>query len=152
MTDTEEIKFLRQVFKNFDNETGSLNPSQFVDLVRALAVHVKDIKDVDDYTIMSVHKYYDTDNDEKLSFQEVYSWWVSSNKFKLLSGVAAKHISKANRLYSSYASGTQLTYNEFEELLEYLKLEHNELCFDEIDDNSDGLLSFREFCNWLNWV
>jgi Ca2+-binding EF-hand superfamily protein len=131
-----------------------LTSIEFNKLVLALAAHVKEIKHVDGYVIQSVHRYYDTDNDGKLSFDEFYIWWKYSDKFKLMHGDAGRHISKANHLYTSHAKSenNQLTYDEFEGLLHSLKVEHGEDYFDEIDKDGNGLMSFREFFDWLKWV
>ena len=156
MAESSELDYLKKAYEKYDVHNIGLTSVEFSKLVLDLVPHVKELKHVDKYAIQSVHRYYDDDNDGKLSFDEFCIWWTSANKFKLMHGEAGKHISKANRLYTSHAksndNNNQLTYDEFEGLLHSLKVEHNIDYFDEIDKDGNGLMSFREFFDWLKWV
>jgi len=148
----DEIDVLKSIFGAFDGKTGYLTYKQFVSFITALSAHEKELDISEPYTINSVYKYLDKDGDDKLSFSEVYKWWTMPKKYEFFSEKSSALINKANKLYSAHAKNTKMTYEEFEQLLEYLKVDHQESTFDQIDKNEDGLMSFDEFFDWLGWV
>jgi Ca2+-binding EF-hand superfamily protein len=151
--DDDEISYLEGVFNKYDiDKDGSLTSEEFLALVQKLSEFVKELEGVDPYAIKSVFKYYDMDGDGKLNFDEICDWWMTPDKYSLMVGESGALISKANKLYSKYAKGSQLTYDEFEVLLTSLKVSHQESAFDNIDVNGDGLMNFYEFFTWLDWV
>jgi len=152
MNDEDEINVLKNIFAEFDGDSGYLTCNQFVSFITALSAYEKELKIFENYTINSVYKYLDKDGDDKLSFSEIYKWWTMPKKYELFSEKSAPLINKANKLYSSYSKKSTMTYDEFEQLLEFLKVDHNESTFDQIDKNEDGLMSFDEFFDWLGWV
>ncbi len=154
MDDNEkELQFLRQVFHKFDTDnTGYLEAEQFVNLIDALAHHVPEIESVDPLVVKAVFAYYDIDGNGKLSFQEIYSWWISSDRFKFFVGDKARLLKRARQLYVTYAKGEGgMSFAEFESLLDDLQIRHDEAAFDELDDDGDGLMGFAEFIDWLDW-
>lgn len=153
MNDEDEIEVLKSVFEEFsEGSTGYLTQKQFINFINALSIHEKNLVTSDPYTINSVYKYLDKDGCNKLFFREVCNWWLSPKKYEFFSENSAKLINKANRLFSTHAKDARLTYEEFDELLQSLKVDHNESTFDEIDRNGDGLMSFNEFFDWLGWI
>jgi len=153
MSEDDEEVMLKRVFDKFDKTRGGyLTADQFIEFIKILSAHIPELKGHDAYTIKSIYKYMDKNGDSKLSFSEIYNWWLSPKKYTLYTANSVKLITKANKLYSSYAKKSQLTYDEFEELLTYLKVQHEDCEFDDIDRNGDGLLSFCEFFDWLGWL
>lgn len=154
MDDNEkELEFLRQVFRKFDtDDTGYLEDEQFVRLIRALTHHVPEIESVDSSIAKAAFAYYDVSGDGKLSFQEVYAWWISDDRFVFFVGDKARLLKRARQLYVTYAKGEGgMSFTEFEALLDDMQIQHDESAFDEIDDDGDGLMSFTEFIDWLDW-
>lgn len=155
MDDEEEI-VLRNIFNKFDTSQkgrlGYLDCEKFVSFIKTLSEYVVALKNIDTYVIKSVYKYLDKSGDGKLSFDEIYEWWLSPSKYELFNSEKSQLLVKAYKLYSKYATSSQLSYDEFEKLLLFLKLSHHESIFDEIDKDGDGLLSFCEFVDWLGWL
>ncbi len=161
----QEIIVLKQVFNKYDTDRdGYLGLDEFVKLVNALTLKLsEDIvgknkngtkKLIDPLIILAAHKYYDLDGKGTLTFAEVYKWWSSNNKFYLLVGEPARLLYKAYQLFCGYAQGKggQMTFDNFELLLEHKNIGHQDNTFDRIDINEDGLVNFHEFFNWLKWV
>ena len=157
-----ELQFLRQVFRQFDtNETGHLQVDEFVKLIDALAKakafperSAAPSGSLDDSVIKAVFAYYDVNADGKLSFQEIYTWWTSPDRFRFFTGDQARLLKKAHQLFETYSvlnGGKCMTFSEFESLLSDKMIEHDESVFDHLDKDGDGLMSFREFAGWLNW-
>lgn len=156
MDEEDEIRMLRTIFNRFDTsqkgvKSGYLTCDRFVSFIKALSEYVIDLKNIDNYVIKSVYKYLDKSGDGKLSFDEIREWWISPNKYKLFIEKSDPLV-KANKLYSKYATSSQLSYDQFEKLLTFLNITHHESVFDEIDKDGDGLLSFCEFVDWLGWL
>lgn len=151
-----EEDYFGQLFKKFAKNNDHLTLEQFKNLIKALSKHEPElnytIKSLEcDYIIKAVFLYYCLDSYDKLSFQETYNWWISSNKYYFFSKKKSESLVKAKRLYMAHTKNNKMTYDEFENLLEHLKINQPENTFDNIDKNEDGLVSFREFFDWLNW-
>jgi len=150
----KELEFLRQVFKKFDtHNTGYLDSDEFHNLIVGVAKQVTTLNHTDISTTEAAFAYYDRNRDGKLSFQEIYKWWISEKRFRFFMGDCAGLIKKARQIYKSYAktSTKGMTFAEFERLLDDLKIQHEETAFDNIDTDDDGLVSFTEFFDWLKW-
>lgn len=158
MDDEDEIKILKGIFDRFDTphkgvKSGFLDCNKFVSFITTLSGYVPTLKNVDNYVVKSVYKYLDKSGDGRLSFEEIKDWWLSPNKYTLFAGEYSESLTKANKLYSKYAvTSSQLSYDEFERLLNSIGISHRESTFDEIDKDGDGLLSFGEFVDWLGWL
>ncbi len=151
----QEAQYLRQIFDRYDaDKDGNLNAEEFGKLVNVFVKKMGDNKPVDLIIIKAGHTYYDTHSRGVLSFMDVYEWWSYSDRFKLFTGEPARLLHKGYQLFCAYARGKggQMTFNDFERLLEDKKIAHKESTFDGIDRNDDGLVSFREFFDWLHWV
>lgn len=149
----DESHLLKEVFEKYDkNHDGSLTCEEFSNFIWKLKDYVDELHNVEKATINSVFKFYDIDSDGKLSLDDICEWWKKPDKYALLTGEKATLINKAHDLYSKYANGPQLTYEEFENLLESLNVAHQETTFDINDVDGNGLMSFNEFFLWLKWV
>jgi len=151
-----EEDYFAQLFRKFAGDNNYLTFEQFKKLIIALSKHESElnyvVKSLDcDYIIKAVFLYYSFNQYDKLSFEETYNWWISSDKYSFFSKKRSVLLVKAKRLYLSYTKNNKMTYDEFANLLEHLKINQPENTFDNIDANEDGLVSFREFFDWLNW-
>lgn len=151
----EEIDILRSVFNKFDFEkSGYLSPQQFTFLILRLGKHIKELEGVEFSTAQAVFHLLDTDGDNQISFKDFVDWWRSpeARKYSYFTGEKGKLLRKAYQLYSSHVSDkSNMTYSQFNNLMEELNIRYSEYDFDALDTNGDGLLSFCEFINWLNW-
>jgi len=151
----EEVEILKSVFNKYDTDkTGYLTPQQFTFLISRLGRHVKELKGVEFSTAQAVFGLLDTDGDKRLSFDDFVEWWRSedSERYSYFADEKSKLLSKAYNLYSTYVSETgNMTYLQFNNMMDELELDHGDYDFDILDTNDDGLLSFSEFVNWLNW-
>ncbi len=150
----EDIDVLRAVFNKYDKDrNNNLSLQQFVLLLSRLGRHVKELRGVEFQEARAAFALMDRDSDGLLSFDEFCNWWVSKNKYNYFTGETSNLLRKAYRLYTSYTKdqNRKMTYNQFENMMDELGISHTEFDFDVLDNNNDGLLSFEEFCKWLNW-
>lgn len=153
----EEIEILQSVFNKYDtDQRGYLTPHQFTLLISRLGRYIKELRGVEFSTAQAVFGLLDTDGDKRISFDDFVGWWRSededSQRYSYFIGEKGKLLRKAYGLYSSYVSETgNMTYLQFNNMMDELGLEHDEYTFDLLDVNDDGLLSFSEFLQWLNW-
>jgi Ca2+-binding EF-hand superfamily protein len=153
--DKDDLDILRSVFNRYDkSRTGSLSSSEFVLFLTRLGKHVKELEQIGNTEIISVAKavfaLFDKDCDGRMTFDEFCLWFNSSENCSYFTGEKAFLLRKAYDLYTSASSG-RMTHSQFNDLLDKLGIEHTEYDFDALDNDEDGLLSFSEFCNWLNW-
>jgi Ca2+-binding EF-hand superfamily protein len=153
--ETKEIEFLKKVFKKFDaNNTGHLSADQYTKFVKTLSKQIPELE-IDAQICEAIFASLDKDRNGVLSFEEIRQWWVTHDKFKNFIGKRAELMKKARALFLKY-SGTNvkkgMNFSEFEKLLMDHKINHDESAFDLIDKDEDGLISFNEFIEWLNWV
>ncbi len=149
----EEIEALKVAFYAFDeNYTGYLDINQFFNIVAAMGQDMHKFTNISNETMYAVFNYFDIDDDGHLSFNEVYGWWISNMRFSIFSGKKSELLVKAHDLYHKHTASSKMRYNEFENMLEALGVEHRESIFDELDRDGDGLLNFTEFVDWLGWL
>lgn len=151
----QEIEFLRKVFRKFDTlNTGYLDASQFAKFIKTLSKQIPEIS-VDNTICEAVFAFYDKDNNKRLSFEEIYAWWISHDKFQYFTGQKSILMKKARQLFMKYAeninNSSGMTFSEFESLLYDHNKHHDESAFDNIDKDEDGVISFTEFVQWLGW-
>jgi len=158
MDEDNETESLRKIFNIYDDKrVGYITAIQFLELIKAVSKYAPEIKTIDDKICDAVFAYYDIDEDGKLSFDEVYGWWASNEKFSFFIGNKAVLMKKARHLYLKYAERDNsnniqgIKFESFEKMLDDLNIQHNDNTFDTIDTNDDGLISFVEFVKWLKW-
>nr|QBK86007.1 MAG: EF-hand domain pair protein [Marseillevirus LCMAC101] len=153
--DEDEITILQAVFNKYDvSNTGYLSIDEFVRLLLGLSKHVRELKEIEMKKASAVFTYLDKDVDGKLSFTEFETWWNKQNKYDIFCGEKALLLRKAYQLFSNYTkdSETSLSNSGFNEMMKELGLPTcDEMCFDDLDLDNDGKLSFEEFCDWLHW-
>lgn len=155
VSDGDETTILRSVFNKYDKDkSGYLTIDEFSRLLLRLSKHIKELKGVESRKTAAVFSLLDKDVDGKLSFEEFRVWWEKQNKYEFFCGERARNIRKAYQLFSNYTkdSETSLSNSGFNKMMEELGLPKcNDMCFDDLDLDNDGKLSFEEFCGWLHW-
>jgi len=150
----DDLAILRSAFNRYDRDhTGSLSSSEFVLFLTRLGKHVKELKGVETSTAKAVFAFLDKDADGRMTFDEFCMWWLddASGRYGYFTGEKSRLLRKAYDLYSTHASSGGMTYHQFDNLLDQLGIEHTDYDFDALDENDDGVLSFPEFCEWLQW-
>lgn len=151
----EDSAILRSAFDRYDKDkSGTLSNSEFILFIARLGRHVKELKEVETSVANAVFALLDKNADGRLTFDEFCIWWTSnaSKRYTYFTGKTANLLHKAHNLYKSHTVGeSQMSYTQFESLLDKLGIEYTDDTFDDLDQNEDGLLSFSEFCKWLDW-
>ncbi len=150
--DSPDVAVLKAVFEKYDpKKSGYLTRKQFIFLIDRLSKYVPELRGAQIKEAQSAFALFDKNSDKKLDFQEFSDWWASKDKFTFFSGEKSKLLRKAYVLYTKYAQKDGMTISEFSTMMEALGISHSDIDFDILDENDDGLLSFAEFCRWLNW-
>jgi len=162
-----------EVFKRFSTH-GIMSRKQFNNVVTSLYQYVQELKSKHENTreenIDAV--YYLFRNSNGMDKECFKSWWSHPDKF-LYFGKKSRNLIKAYKLYRKYSTLNKnsdvnfhgasikvddrtMDIKEFTKLLEDLGLterddEIQEEEFDLVDADGDGILSFKEFCDWLKW-
>jgi len=144
---------LKAVFSKYDTKsTGFLSLQQFILLVTRLAKYVPELHGIEFSTAQSSFALFDRDADKHLSLKEFKDWWRSKDKYTFFEGEKAILLRKAYALYKEYTGeNSAMNLYEFSQMMETLGITYKETDFDLLDRNEDGLISFDEFCKWLNW-
>ncbi len=152
MNQDDDETVLRAVFNKYDTKkTGYLSLQQFILLITRLGKHVRELRGVEFAEARSAFALFDKDSDGKLNYAEFANWWTSENRYSYFSGEKAILLRKAYALYTKYTNGEAMTISKFSEMMEALGITYSEADFDALDKNEDGLISFDEFCQWLEW-
>ena len=157
----EDVAVLKATFKKYDkNHTGTLSLCQFTLFLSRLSKHVTELRGIVMQEAAAAFNLLDCDRDGALSFEEFCDWWArgESERYSYFIGDKGQLLKKAYAMYIKYTlSNSQddqpqpMTYDQFERMMEELGLPHSEYDFDDLDQDDDGLLTFDEFCEWLNW-
>jgi len=155
MEPSDDGAVLRAVFSKYDTkDTGYLSLQQFTFLITRLRKYVPELRGVEFAEAQSAFALFDKDGDKRLSFSEFREWWTSKDRYSYFSGEKAVLLRKAYALYSEYLpekGKAALNISKFSEMMEALGITYTESDFDRLDKNEDGLISFDEFCEWLDW-
>lgn len=144
---------LRSAFKKITDSCDNMSEQQFCLFVKRLSGKVKALKESDGESSKIIFKYLDKNSSGSVSFEEFKDWWRrdAPEKYKYFMGKNNELISKAYALYMSHANNGGMKEEEFSEMMSELGIEYTEDDFYYLDKNKDGVLSFGEFCDWLNW-
>ena len=148
----EDLVVLKTVFKKYDTDnTNYLDLKEFTKFITTLSNSAKEIEKVSVKTAKAVFTLIDENVDGKINFQEFCRWW-NTDRYEYFRGEKKKLLRKSYEIYRKYSSSSGgITPFRFEEMMEALGIEYSEELFYSMDTNSDGILSFEEFCKWLNW-
>jgi len=150
----DEYLILRSVFDKYDKQNKQfLTKLEFIHLVRRLTKHVKSLQNVNiKDEISAVFNLFDFNGDGVMSFDEFKKWWFDKNKYTYFIGEKAVLLRKAYSLYQHYASNELgMTLSNLKTMLNDLGISSKKDDFENLDTDRDGILSFKEFCTWLNW-
>jgi Ca2+-binding EF-hand superfamily protein len=150
----DEYLILRSVFDKYDKgRKGYLSKLEFVVLVRRLSKHIKSLQNVDmKGEISAVFNLFDINGDGVMTFEEFKKWWYDREKYSYFIGEKAELIKKAYSLYQHYASKELgMSLDELKYMLTEMGIDHKATDFEKLDTDGDGIFSFREFCDWLEW-
>lgn len=132
-----------------------MNLTLMTKFVGDLSCHSPVLKDVDGELMNAFFALVDRDCDGKVSFREFSGWWRSEfsvrTRYHIFETYVRPLVRTAWRLYTRFSIGRSIPYRRFEYMMEYLRIHYSDTDFDVLDLNSDGVLSFSEFCDWLNW-
>ena len=149
---------IKSVFEKYDSrKKGYLNREEFIFFLVHLGKHVKELDKITDKTAVAVFSLIDKNSDGKINFDEFCSWWNMdvSKRYGYFIGEKKNLLRKSYDLYSKYSTSCSgrkyMTLINFEKMMEDLKIDYSEECFDSLDNDGDGILSFEEFCLWLDW-
>lgn len=152
MSDVDSVTVLHSVFKRYDvNNTGYLDVSQFVNLISHLRKYIPQLKNTKKDTITAIFALMDKNLDNKIDFNEFSKWWNNSKSCEMFAGENAAKLKKAYSLYQTNSSENKMTHEQFTDMLKELNLSYSYEDFYILDQNSDGIMSFSEFCDWLRW-
>lgn len=153
----DDITILKSVFNKYDQDaSGWLNNHQFTLLLARLGKYVPELKGVEIEVTNAVFAYLNVNGDGKMSFDEFQKWWYSRCKkptsYSYFMGKKGQLLRKAYTLYKKYTGiSINMSYEQFNKMLDEMKITHGDDEFDRLDQDNNGVLSFSEFCNWLDW-
>jgi Ca2+-binding EF-hand superfamily protein len=158
---SDDLIVLDSVFKKYDKlNRGYLDLDQFILFLVKLGKHVKELKKIKENTAIAVFSFIDKNSDGKINYEEFCNWWGLSNsseRYSYFTGEKSELLKKSYELYCKYSTTSSFEKNgiaimQFEKMMDEFKIDYNEEeDFDKLDKDEDGLLSFQEFCLWLNW-
>lgn len=151
--DLEEYYLMKDVFGRYDvNNKGYLSRREFYKFIVKFMQNRKS----DNITLKeleSLYAYIDENGKDGVSFQEFRNWWTSANKYDFFTVKRFRELLlKGYQLYRKYTEGDNMHYHEFNTMMDDLDLERDDYSFDILDKNEDGIIAFREFMNWLDWL
>lgn len=142
----EEHEKLLKLF-NSNSKNGTIDHVRFALMVASLSKKYSSLKHLKVEVFYAIFSYIDVNCDGFISFNEFISWWEEYKyRFEILH---ERHLVEAYSIYRSYTpvGSHGMTKSQFEMFL----TDNNTLSRGTIDSNQDGLISFKEFFDWLDW-
>jgi Ca2+-binding EF-hand superfamily protein len=161
-SEDENESIVKKVFKKYAAGSRTMTLKQFSNVIANLSLHLTAIS-MKENNVDAVYYYFISGKSE-MDLDCFKKWWLHPDKIAFF-GKKSKTLLKAFKLYKKYSSIRKkgetldirkMDIKEFTILLEDLGLtekddEIQEEEFDLVDTDGDGMLSFREFCDWLDW-
>lgn len=152
MSETDSDTVLKSVFKKYDTDGNStLGLPEFTRLLTDMGKHIPKLKGVSSETIPAIFALMDKNSNGHIEYDEFRKWWMNSESCNYATGEKSRNLRKAYGLYRQNSSEGKMSSEQFSELMRSLNLSYSEEDFYVLDQNSDGDLSFQEFCDWLRW-
>lgn len=94
-------------------------------------------------------------NSEELNFSDLLEWWELQHKYSFFFYPISNYLIRAYTLFQEFSTNGTMKYLDFLRFIENQEnnpsLDLSEIAFDLLDRDSNGVIGFREFCNWLKW-
>lgn len=142
---------IRSLFQKYDTDNNGVLTKK--ELVRFLKEDLGlSTEQINVYTLI-----LDKDGNQMITFDEFFSWIRSGENFQLINDHSRYSlVCKAVDLFKEFDIDKSETIDR-EELKKLLQsLGHKNIDVDkalsELDQNGDGVISFWEFLQWLNWI
>lgn len=158
---SKEEATLRKIFDLYSVTPGDCSPMRFINLhllekfLENLSAYSPILKDLDMELVKAFFALVDRDCDGKISYAEFTGWWRSEyttrERYDIFRQETRPLLRSAWRLFQRFCIGKCIPYRRFEYMMDYLRVHYSDTDFDVIDLDSDGVLSFSEFCEWLKW-
>jgi Ca2+-binding EF-hand superfamily protein len=142
---------LQSLFRKYDlNQNGFLEEEELRSLLEQDLGMNPDQADV--FTLL-----IDKKGEHKVSYSEFVDWLHSDERYRCINDTSRFHlISKAVELFRQFDSNDNgsLDRREFLRLVRSLGYQHvnNNIEFQKMDNDGNGVISFWEFLRWLNWI
>lgn len=160
---THEDQTLKRVFDIYCIVSSCPKTKPFMNLI-SFTTFLKDLskfetvlQDKSDEFFKAFFTYVDENCDNKIYFGEFTCWWKGdtstsqTTRYKPFADENKDLFMKAWRLYNKFTIGHFIPYRRFKYVMNALNIQYSDYDFDIIDTNSDGVISFSEFCEWLKW-
>ena len=158
MADVHPLVVLRDVYNKYAHEPNlGLTLPEFKRLCNRLATKMEGF---DAKIAEPAFALFDHSLSGRLVFEDFTEWWHRSHERKIMCGEKFRLLQQAFGIFQAYNTTRQgtnalthtLTSDQFHNLLEGLGItEADDSVFDRLDEDGDGLVSFEEFCAWLDW-
>ena len=144
---------VKRIFSKYDkNLNGTLCQSEFADLCYDLGYHLSYEE------TMVCWRKLDTDGSGAISFDEFEKWWKTEDRFKKLQLTPEESQTLNSAItyfkYFDKDGSGRLDRTEFKSC--YADLARHKLtnktfeeCWEDLDTDKDGLISFNEYVDWL---
>lgn len=159
MSDVHPLVVLRGVYNKYAHEPNlGLTLPEFKRLCNRLATKMEGF---DARIAEPAFALFDRSRSGRLTFEDFTVWWHRSHERKIMCGEKFRLLQQAFGIFRAYNTENRqgaddltyaLTTAQFCLLLEGLGItETDDSIFDSLDEDGDGLISFEEFCAWLDW-
>lgn len=156
-----ETTTLQKTFRIYEitpalaGERPFMNATQLHRFFVDLGKHVVALQHVNEEFSKAFFALINVSSTGKLTFEEFVGWWRGEfskrGRYDLFPPPKRRLVVEAWRLYHRFTIGNTIPYRMFDNLMSYMKVTYADTDFDYLDTNSDGVLSFSEFCSWLRW-
>ena len=91
----------------------------------------------------------------RFSYESFERWFESPHNFDMVASDKIVLLDKAYTLYHYYTNkDSEMNYKQFIDMIHAEYKTHQMIGIDQVrllDRNEDGIISFKEFCDWLKW-
>lgn len=125
---------------------------EFKKIIVDFSKYNKNISVINDENVSAVFMLYDKSGNGKMTLDDFIEWWIDDDSRKYFSKDKLVNLTKAYRLYQRYCNPEgKMDIPLFLRMLKFMKINFNDAFVSKIDKDSDGNITFSEFCEWLDW-